>query len=268
DLSTARVRLAVGLALLVRAVLPLPTAAQLIDGRVLDGTTDRPIPGVIVLLFRADGGLQDQARTSDAGVFRFRVPEAGGRFIVQARALGYVAGATPPIDIQPPDTVPLDLLIDPAPLAMDGLTVESSRVTEDLVRLGLNLDVESHRVITRAEIDAVPTARDVGQIVVWQGPPGMRVVRAENQYDRDGELEVCITTTRARRRDGGLQCARVLVDGVLVRPIIAASLRPEEIQAVIVLNAADATTLFGTGNTAGAVIVYTRRGAAGGEGDR
>lgn len=251
--------LSIALVAFAALAAPDPGSAQAVDGRLLDRPSGRPLAGAIVLLFDSSGMLQAQTRTGRDGAFQLEAP-GDGAFRVQARPYGYLPAATPLLELAERVPFPLDLLVDPRPIEMEGFEVVAARVDADVARLGIRAVDLGERLITRDEIAGIPGARDVGGIITWRGPPGMRVVRPENLYPPNPEFEFCVTSVRGRRADGTIQCAPIFVDGVEVRGGTAALLRPDDIDAVVVLSGAEAATLYGTGTSPGVVLIYTRRG--------
>ncbi|NIP80201.1 MAG: TonB-dependent receptor plug domain-containing protein [Gemmatimonadetes bacterium] len=106
---------------LVPAVLP----AQSVRGRVVDARSDAPIPGATVALLDATDAVVRETRTGPEG--RFALEEAPrGTFRLRVHALGYTApaGHEVELDVGP---VLLRVLVEPAPLPTDGITVRVER---------------------------------------------------------------------------------------------------------------------------------------------
>jgi Carboxypeptidase regulatory-like domain len=242
--------------------------AQEIRGRVLDEFTDLPIAGALVLLLDAENEVVARETSGDDGAFHLQAPASSYR--LQILASGYAAGGTPSFPLRVGDVLPLDLLLEPRPVSLPGLEVSATRYQRDLRRLGVSPDQLGARVITRAAIDQRQSARDVGDILAWESIPGVRVVRGENLTTMNGvrpggvspqrTLSLCVTVPRATRFDGYKECAVLVLDGRVTTEESISLIDPAEIEMIVVLTPVEATQLFGTGATGGAVAIYTRRG--------
>lgn len=247
--------------------LSAPIAAQSVDGVVLDELTRRAVPHAAVSLLDADGDDRAQTTTDERGRFVMSMPPGEYRFVVEA--VGYRTLRSVLLRLGLDAVYPLELLVRPEPVEIEGLAVDVDSEEELLRSLGLRPELLGRRVIRREAIAKRQSARDIGEVLEWEAPPGVTVVRLENaaalgiaETRRPSErLDLCVAFPRGTSFDGARQCALFALNGLAVPEDAIAMLDPEDVETIIVLTPPEASLLFGTGAYGGAVMIYTRRGS-------
>ncbi|MDP2959175.1 MAG: carboxypeptidase regulatory-like domain-containing protein [Longimicrobiales bacterium] len=241
---------------------PLP--AQVLRGRVLDDATDAPVAGVLIML--AQGNVpRAHAVSDDRGMFVLE-PGAPGTYSLRAVRLGYSESVVPALELASPGTfLEFDLLLSPKPVALEGVVVSALRYQSDIDFLGLRVEDLGDRILTR-DFLAEMGFRDVGAALERRALPGVVVTRGENvSYMENAtilsqRLPFCVRLARSRRFDGTQQCALVVLDQSFVSQEAVDALKPDDLEAVVVLTPIEAVQLFGLMGSPGAVLLYTRRG--------
>lgn len=245
--------------LLLPLLLPAPSAAQTLSGRVLDQSTDRPVAGAAVALVSRDGTERPRVLTDIAGRFTLAPPRAG-EYRLLATRLGYFETRSPLLALVVDGRASIDLTLVPAPIGLEGLDVSVEESASELLgEFGLTAAALGSRWIDRREMDAIQSKRDVGTIIDLSSVPGTRVVRRENVW-RGDDPGLCIGVARARTASGENTCALILLDGVPVTRHRALLIDPDAIEGIAVLLPNEAATFFGTIGGAGVVMIWTRRG--------
>ena len=252
------------LLLLAFAVVPAPPlTAQTVVGRTLDDARGGPVGGALVRLLDRDGEERAQAVADAAGRFVIMPPKRG-EYYLEATRIGYRRAVTPLLALsEGGHTAELDLMMAPAPIGLEGLSVEvdlETRATEALAMSGITPAVLGNRFITRKEIEAVAVKPDVGRVLEWQGIGGMRVIRPENLTPGSDNLGLCVSLVRARTGSGGGRCARVFLDGVAISPILALEIDPETLEGMALLTPLEASVAYGGAGSGGVLLLWTRTG--------
>lgn len=240
---------------------PAPLHAQTLVGQVLDESRESPVVGALVVLLDRDGEQRAQALSGSDGRFVIAPPEAGEYYLAVTR-IGYEPTRSPLIALTLEGTTPIDLMMQPAPIGLEGFAVEVdpvSRATEELRISGIELRSLGSRWISTADIEAVAIKSDVGRILEWQGIGGMRVIRPENMTTGSHDLGLCISFQRARTGQGLNRCALIVLDGVPIRGDLALALDPESVAAMALLTPMEATILYGVRGEPGVLMIWTRR---------
>ncbi len=143
------------------------STAQIVSGRVVDATTDAPIPQTYVVAV-SGGSVVARTLGTAGGDFSLRVP-GPGIYELQATRLGYTAESVV-IDVRGEDLV-IEIRMTPAPVALDPLSVSarSGRIPREVSVDGLYarrqwvLPVGSERVFVRGdrEFDNSPRVVEV-----------------------------------------------------------------------------------------------------------
>lgn len=115
--------------LLLLGLLLLPTAAlaqqgpdRVLTGRVVDATTDLPVPGASVWLERANAAGGTRATQTDvAGVYVFAAV-APGRFRLTVQRAGYLARSID-VELSGSDSTRVSVALEVAPIALEPLSV-------------------------------------------------------------------------------------------------------------------------------------------------
>ena len=235
-------------------------AAQTILGRVLDQVNEEPIGGVIVALLGRDGEQRLRVLSDSVGRFVLAPPEAGEYVLVTER-FGYQETRSPLIALSMEGEAPLELMIVPAPIGLEGLEIAVEELAaEELDLMGLSPNSLGNRWINRDDIDAIPIKRDMGVILERRAPAGMRIIRPQNLTPGSDDMGLCVTQQRARTATGQGTCSLVVLDGIPISGVQAMDIDPDAIESIAILSPTEAITFYGGIAGAGAVLVWTRRG--------
>ena len=214
-----------------------------LEGTVLDSSSEKAIPGAEVFLTVAG-----ERRITDVdGRFSFGELDVRGPDTLVIRHFSYDSLTIP---IGSPDLPDIDLefLLSARPFELDGIDIRvDARVRDEAMRLA---DISNSFHWDRADFPKhVSSAAHIADVLRWSGKV------SHITEDSDGYRCIII------RLSAG--CAQVLINNVFVAPETLAHYAPEEIQSFVIMDPINATTLYGTGATAGVVVVYLR-GAGGG----
>lgn len=227
---------------------------QEIRGQVVDGNSGRPLEGVEVVLLRPD--LERIGATlSDATGNYTLTPSDPGEYVVTAAILGYFGLSSPlfRVDAEPP--VSLDFRLDPDPLELTGIEVEVDQleaIRREVAMLGVRIDDLGRRFIDPAFVASRWAARNVGEVIQARALPGVTVL------PEIGNDPPCVRMQRGRTAVGMWTCALVAVDGQLVNQSMLSLIPLEAISSIVVMLPVEATLLFGTGASAGVVVIITK----------
>ena len=246
-----------------------PGHAQTVVGRILDEQRGGPVSGALVRLL--DRGGRERLTTVSDSAGRFVLTPAQGEFYLDASRLGYVRVVSPLLAMPVgAEAVPLDLVMVPAPLGLDGISVvvdPLTRAAEDLRALGVDPEDLGSGWSSQADIDAIEVKRDVGNILEWHRINGMRVVRPENVREtrtgaggRRADFGMCVSLTRGRTWQGVNRCALPVIDGIPATNENLLYLDPTTIAAIAILQPTEARVAYGSRADAGAVLIWTKTG--------
>ena len=237
--------------------------AQTVIGRVLDDARESPVSGAVVRLLDEDGKKKAETLADSLGRFVLTPPKAG-EYYLEATRIGYQRALTPLLEFADrDDRVQIDLMMTPAPIGLEGLSVEvdvETRAAEDMKLSGVRPVDLGNRWVSRADIEAVAIRPDVGNVLEHQSVAGIRVIRPENLVPGSDGLGLCVSLVRARTGGGMGTCALVVLDGVTITGEQALFVDPESVEAMAVLLPTEAATLFGTRGGRGALLIWTRKG--------
>lgn len=241
-------------------LVPGPLAAQTLIGRVLDQAHEGPVNGAVVRLVDRSGAERAQAITDGVGRFTLTPPEAGEYFLI-AEGFGYTATRSPLIALGTEGTAPIDLMIAPAPIGLEGIDISVEEVAaEELSAFNLSPRELGNRWINREQIEAIPVKLDIGTIIERTSVPGTQIRRPENLTPGSDDLGLCVSMQRGRTGGGWGRCALIVLNGVPISGPEASHLDPTTIESMAVLQPIEATSFYGTQGGGGAVLVWTRRG--------
>ena len=278
-LGSRRSMAAAGVSVTMAAVMTVasaaPLQAQTVVGRVLDDARNAPVAGARIRLLDTDGDARGEAASDNAGTFTLTPPEAGDYYLELTR-IGYRRVLTPLLSFSDAvEPVRLEIMMSPAPVGLEGLSVEVDPVAKaeaDLRTQGIDPANLGNSWITQAEIDAIEVKRDVGSILEWSAINGLRVIRPENMTageagsrptpgsgQKQSDFGMCISLVRGRTWQGAGRCALVVLDGLPSNNEHLLDLDPLTVAAMAVLQPIDARILYGTRADAGAVLVWTKR---------
>ena len=179
--------------------------AQTVEGSVLDSDDDRPVATAVVRLLDPDGEQRAIAAADSLGRYALAVPEPGV-YRLKAERIGYQPMETPLLEMGRADGVyPLDLLVQRAPIPIEGLEV-TNRELDRRVRLltGISPAALRWKPLRREDLqDHVERAHDLTALMRWGNYAGIEVM----VYD-DGPCYLM-------RRYG---CLPVYLDGFALTP--------------------------------------------------
>ncbi len=115
-----------GALLFLAGLIAAPAASQTVRGVLVDGESQEPIGGVLVVLHDAKGARRRAALTDDAGRFVLRAPVAGS-YTVRTERIGYQPTVSQPLALRPGETRDIRLVGAAEAVALEGITVEGSR---------------------------------------------------------------------------------------------------------------------------------------------
>lgn len=249
---------------LVALALGAPGAgAQSVEGRVVDDARESPVAGALLRLLDRDGDERARAESDAAGRFRLAPPRPG-EYYLEATRLGYRRALTPLLAFSSVEgSVPLEILMSPAPIGLEGFEVEvdvETRAAADLSLAGVEPRELGNRWIDRREIEAVPIRNDLGSVLERQNIANIRIIRRENLVPGSEPLGLCVALTRARTGSGMGTCALVVLNGLPITGEQAMAVDPDAVEAMAVLLPPEATTLYGTRGGRGALVIWLRSG--------
>lgn len=219
--------------------------------------------GAAVRLLDKDGKERAQVLSDSLGRFVLTPPKAGDYYL-EATRIGYQRSLSPLLAFAVrDDRVQLDLMMTPAPIGLEGLSVEvdvETRAAEDLKLSGVTPMELGNRWISRKDIEAVAIRPDVGNILEHQSIAGIRIIRPENMVPGGDDVGLCVSLARARTASGQGTCALVVLDGVPISGEQALFVDPETVEGMAVLLPTEATLLYGTRGGRGALRIWTRSG--------
>lgn len=122
--TTGALLLAVALATALRAQ---PASAQTIRGLLLERGTDRPIELGEVVMLDESGDTVAMALSDRSGLYSVTAPEPGSYRVI-GRALGYLGRGDGPFELGEGGLVIVPLALDFAPIPIEGVDVETTRI--------------------------------------------------------------------------------------------------------------------------------------------
>jgi hypothetical protein len=111
-------------ALAICIAAPVPAAAQVIVGRVIDAATGGGVPRARVTVSGVDHRETQRTLTGDNGRFTF-VVRGGGSYRVRVARTGYQDAATRALDVGPGDTVAVTVRATAEPRRLDPVVVST-----------------------------------------------------------------------------------------------------------------------------------------------
>ena len=243
---------------LLQGIVPDAASGQTLIGVVLEEGRFVPVPGVFVSLVAPSGDRVVSVSTDTLGHFGITVP-GPGEYILEATRIGYVTTRSPLLSISGGDTVPVELVLVPDPVGLEGFEVTVSREAEHFLRnFGQTPDRLQQRWIGRQEIESLPFSPGPRELIRWRGIPGLSVVEGASVVGPNAEL--CVTFRRGRTASGNDRCALVLLNGVPISRVEAQNLSPDDLEAIAILTPMDASTFYGGDGGGGVVLMWTRQG--------
>jgi len=226
-----------------------PLQAQVVGVRVLDRTTEQPIPEVMVEALRANGRSVSRARTDREGYAVLELPE-GGEWRVRASRVGYQAATSTPVTVELRQTIETVVRISSSEVVLDPLTV-TARTQPPRNNA---LDREGFYERERRGFGKFLTEYEVQRLLsneasnIFRNVPGLRVVANGNRS--------IVTVSR-----GTQECIpKMIVDNM---PTTAGELdsmvRPEQITGIEVYRGSNEipSRWNGQANGCGLIVVWT-----------
>lgn len=102
-------------------------------GRILDEARESPVDGAAVRLLDRDGKERASAVSDSAGRFTLKPPKAGDYYLAAER-IGYEPTRSPLLALHEGGATPVDLMMTPRPVGLEGLTVETEAVAAEQLR--------------------------------------------------------------------------------------------------------------------------------------
>lgn len=237
----------VGGGVVIALLIPGSTAAQVVQGHLVDAEAKTPISAATIELLREDSTV-DSAATDSAGYFSVESAQAG-RFRLIARRIGYPATTSDDLRLAEGDTLLVEFRVSAAAVLLDPVVVTGRRRRpppdiEDFYRRAESAIFGTF--MTRAEIEEAHALR-VSDLL--RRIPGVQVV----------PVRYGVSGVRIRG------CAPMLiVDGVLARfePSIDNLVVPMELEGLEVYHSPSHVPVEygGLRGSCGAIMVWTKRG--------
>lgn len=241
--------------LILAAVFKPPNAtAQTLVGQVLEEGREIPVVGVAISLVDGNGDLSATTMSDSLGGFILAPPEPG-EYVVEAARLGYEITRSPLLSLALEGSVPFEIMMQPAPIGLEGFEVSVERRAEVLLQtIGHTPATLGARWIDREDIERMPVPIGPLEVIRWRGLPGVWI-----DESRDiGTARLCVSFLRAKAFVGSLRCALILLNGSIISELEAQAINPDHIEAIAILTPVDASTFYGTMGGGGAVLIWTR----------
>ncbi len=226
----------------VALTLPLPSSAQVLQGRVVDGERLRPLPTALVRLLDEERNALVISVADSLGGYRLTAP-GPGRYYVSVEHLGYETFVSHLLEMGRADGVyPVGLEMRSDPVAIAGITVRADRFASIQRRLRtlIGMRPSSLRVkpMMRPEIDDhVDRGHTLEDIIRWGDLPSITVKASTEgpcfQYRSRG-------------------CIEVFLDGVHVNPEFVTVLPLDLVEAIVIVMPTESIVY-----EAGAILLYS-----------
>jgi hypothetical protein len=224
------------------SLAPASSAAQTLEGRVVDDEDDRPVATALVRLVDAAGKQHAITAADSSGHYRVVAPEPGV-YRLQAERIGYDDFETPLLEASEPEgTYPLDLLMRRSPLPIAGLEITTEQIDRRL-RLLIGRSPTAMRwgaVRREGLIEHVERAHDLTQMLRWGNYAGIEVIDPVR-----ADAPPCYLV----RRYG---CLPVYLDGFLLDPHLVDTVPLDMLEIVVVVGPHESIQY-----ERGAVLMYT-----------
>ncbi len=158
-----------------------PAAAQILQGRVLDGETGQAVPQTVIRLLDASGEAVDLSISSLDGGYSLSAPSPG-TYVVEGERIGYAPYRSGEVVLgRAGATYEVDLLVRAQPIKLPGLEVTTERMEqiERGLQLELGVAVASirYRPILRPTIDEhLIKGHDITALLRWSNLPSIVVI--------------------------------------------------------------------------------------------
>lgn len=158
--------------LLLLFVCAAPSTAQVVTGRVLDGTNRQPVILAHVALVDSVGTVLDETFSDHEGRYRLATRQPGAYYMV-VQALGYLPAADGVLELGRGGFMPADFYLRPEPIELAGLTATAERVERHLENQGFyrRMAAGFGHFVTPKELENAPV-RDMVEFL--QRLPGVQ----------------------------------------------------------------------------------------------
>ncbi len=229
-------------------------AAQSVRGRVVEVTSNRPVPEATVILFSDSTTVAASTRTDSAGKFLVRAPKIG-RYNIRVRKVGFMGGETGIMELALPEEYEITIRTPRVTPVLTGVKVTGQYTRgfewlqgyEDRRRAGIG------QFITQDQINN-KNSQTVGELL--RGYIGVGVEPGPNGW-------YLITSTRGGRSLENSACLMdIFMDGIpMDQEAIQMSTRPVDLEAIEIYSGpATVPAQFKkqTTGSCGVVLMWTR----------
>jgi len=262
--------------------------AQTVRGTVTDPISTRPVGNALVVLVNEAGDRVASVFTDAGGTFAIDTPGSGS-YMLGVAQVGYQQAISPQLQVGT-DDLTVDVLLPPTPIALDSLTVRSTRNTPDAGRLRGLLSGERSRGtlvgrLTRAEIESRGPRSDLVSLLATMNIPGLRARRMALSTGAP-ETGLCVELGRNRSvlpktrgrlagerdqlgfadqddieaRAGACAMVAVVVDDIPVHDPaeVLGSITPADLAGLEIVPPLEALARYGARAGNGALLLWTR----------
>ncbi|MGM0705534.1 MAG: carboxypeptidase-like regulatory domain-containing protein, partial [Bacteroidota bacterium] len=233
-----------------------------IEGTIIDGVEEEPLPGVQVVL----SDLSLGAITDADGAYTITDVPAG-TYTVEARFVGFRTGSQE-VTVEAGETVTADFSLRQSSINLDEVVVTGTGGPVEKRRLGNSISTINTASLENAPIQSFSDmiqGREPGMVGMPSGGltgEGTRIrIRGSASLSQSNEPVVYIDGVRAN--NGGGFGGGFVGAGGGGSPSRLDDIPPGAIERVEVLKGAAAATLFGTEASNGVIQIFTRQGEAG-----
>lgn len=239
--------------LVILAVIGTPIAlkAQVVQGRLLESGTRRPVVSAMISLVDSTGVVVQEAMSGMDGSFRIQAPEPGAYYIL-AEGLGY-APFLEGVELGEGGFLPVELFLEPKPVMLDSLVATISRVQTirylktmgyyQRMQSGFGHFITPQDIADRPFFKIADHLRNVPRVSTGTGFLGTEVLL---------------------RGPSGYCVPRIVVDGLVVVSVAGSAVidqvvAPEDIAAMeIYTGVAQLPLEYASINTCGAILIWTK----------
>ena len=239
------------LVILTLFAMPISLRAQVVQGRLLEAGTRRPVVSAMISLVDSAGVVVRETMSAPDGSFRIEAPDAGGYYVL-AEGIGY-SPFWDGVDLDDGGLLPFEVFLKPQPIKLDSLIAPISRLRtrQYLTRMGYykRLGAGFGHFITQEDIEDRPSLKFSGHL------RGILRVSTSGGFSR----------TRVRFRRGADFCEpRLVVDGraalrALGGAILENAVAWEDVAAMeIYTSPTRVPPQYASINSCGAILIWTK----------
>jgi hypothetical protein len=244
---------------------PARAAAQTLQGRVVDTSTEAPVAGATLQLLAPDSQVVVAGLSTDAGDFSLVAP-AAGEFLLRIERLGYQTSVLGPLRLRAGGFLDVTVALGTAAIPVEGVNVQVEGRIRFLEVAGFydRRQKTAGQFLDRKEIEALHLEKVSDLINTFRG---VRIIR------NAGEADVVLRGAVSRALSGATNCLPPIYrDGVLIatqwppdpaRRLPLDQLLAEDLEAVeVYVGQATVPAQFGSGTLdppCGAIVLWRRR---------